>query len=171
MLLTQIHCVEFSWQLFKLLFCRKQLILIHVWMTPKNLTMATRMQLELYFVLNRSWMDMKMARWEVCRARFYHRYTEACRYLYFCYKSQLYIYVCLVGPTTHTGRGGCWSVVPNVSRLGTLVVSSIERDVNFDRRQEQLFSLLMRFYSLVCFFPSPPCQHSYKVQQTAFGTL
>jgi hypothetical protein len=59
------------------------MILIHVWMTPKRLMRATRMQLVLYSVLNRSWMDMKMVRWEVCRARFCLRYTEALRSLLF----------------------------------------------------------------------------------------
>lgn len=145
-------------------FCRKQMILIHVWMTPKRLTRATRMQLVLYSVLNRNWMDMKMARWEVCRARFYLRYTEALRSLhFFYYKSQVYLYVCLLGPTTHTGRGGCWSVVPNVSRVGTLVVGSIEMDVNFDRRQEQLFFGCLWVFTHLGVFFSSSCQHSYKV--------
>jgi len=62
-----IHDPLYKWALSPLKALQRQketdeMILTHVWMTLKRLTRATRMQLVLYSVLNRSWMGTKMVR-------------------------------------------------------------------------------------------------------------
>lgn len=62
--------------------------------------------------------------------------------------------------------------MPNVSRVGTLVVSSIEMDVNFDRRQEQLFFLACEVLLLWGIFsPHHPVNIPTSYGLIAFGTL